>query len=213
MASTTLRWPQRATTSILLSLSLSSVSTFVSLSFFPGTGVCRFPCRNRPGFPLLHWYVALKGIFDKTCLIGVEGEFDDQEPEYEETRDIVILPEHVTIPFPSVELPEKAGAERKEQLASWTAEKKKVSAYAMNLQQINNGVVVPPSGWKCSKCEKTDNLWLNLTDGMILCGRRNWDGSGGNNHAIEHYKETNYPLAVKLGTITADLEGAGNAFT
>nr|DAD46854.1 TPA_asm: hypothetical protein HUJ06_016791 [Nelumbo nucifera] len=46
---------------------------------------------------------------------------------------------------------------------------------------------------------------------MILCGRRNWDGSGGNNHAIEHYKETNYPLAVKLGTITADLEGAGGS--
>ncbi|XP_029116271.1 ubiquitin carboxyl-terminal hydrolase 14 isoform X2 [Elaeis guineensis] len=151
--------------------------------------------------------------------IGVEGGFDDREPEYEETLDIVILPEHVTIPFPSVELPEKVriavdailiseGAERKEQLASWTAEKKKVSAYAMNLQQINNGIVVPPSGWKCSKCDKTDNLWLNLTDGMILCGRRNWDGSGGNNHAIEHYKETNYPLAAKLGTITADLEGA-----
>ncbi len=44
---------------------------------------------------------------------------------------------------------------------------------------------------------------------MILCGRRNWDGTGGNNHAMEHYQETNYPLAVKLGTITADLEAAG----
>nr|XP_029122687.1 ubiquitin carboxyl-terminal hydrolase 14 isoform X2 [Elaeis guineensis] len=151
--------------------------------------------------------------------IGMEGGFDNQELEYEETHDIVILPDYVTLPFPSVELPEKVrlavdsiliaeGAERKGQLASWTSEKKKVSAYAMDLQQINNGVVIPPSGWKCSKCDKTDNLWLNLTDGMILCGRRNWDGSGGNNHAIEHYKETNYPLAVKLGTITADLEGA-----
>ncbi|RZR89724.1 hypothetical protein BHM03_00017494 [Ensete ventricosum] len=105
------------------------------------------------------------------------------------------------------------GAERKEQLSAWTAEKKKVSAYVMNLQQINSGVVVPPSGWKCCKCDKTDNLWLNLTDGMIFCGRRNWDGSGGNNHAIEHYNETKYPLAVKLGTITADLEGAGNDFS
>jgi len=50
---------------------------------------------------------------------------------------------------------------------------------------------------------------MNLTDGTILCGRRNWDGTGGNNHAVEHYEETKYPLAVKLGTITADLEGAG----
>lgn len=104
------------------------------------------------------------------------------------------------------------GAERKEQLAAWIADKKQVSAYALNLQQINNGVVVPPSGWKCCKCEKTENLWLNLTDGMILCGRRNWNGTGGNNHAIEHYEQTKYPLAVKLGTITADLEGAGEIF-
>ena len=29
-------------------------------------------------------------------------------------------------------------------------------------------------------------------------------GSGGNNHAVEHYAVAKYPLAVKLGTITAD---------
>ncbi|KAL0909266.1 hypothetical protein M5K25_020116 [Dendrobium thyrsiflorum] len=149
--------------------------------------------------------------------IGVEGGFDNQEPEYEEIYHIVILPDYIALSFPSVELPEKVrlsvnavllfeGAERKEQLASWTSEKKKTSDYAMNLEQINNGVIIPPSGWKCSKCEKTDNLWLNLTDGVILCGRKNWDGSGGNNHAIEHYQEKNYPLAVKLGTLSADLE-------
>ncbi|PKA50764.1 Ubiquitin carboxyl-terminal hydrolase 14 [Apostasia shenzhenica] len=149
--------------------------------------------------------------------IGVEGGFDNQEPEYEEIHHIVILPDYITLPFPSVELPEKVriavdavllseGAEKKEQLASWTADKKKVTAYALNLQQINNGVIIPPTGWKCSKCDKTDNLWLNLTDGMILCGRKNWDGTGGNNHAVENYHETQYPLAVKLGTISADLE-------
>lgn len=49
---------------------------------------------------------------------------------------------------------------------------------------------VPPSGWKCEQCDKTDNLWLNLTDGKILCGRRQLDGSGGNNHALEHYEKT-----------------------
>ncbi|KAJ6950298.1 ubiquitin carboxyl-terminal hydrolase 14-like [Populus alba x Populus x berolinensis] len=152
--------------------------------------------------------------------IGVEGGFDNNEPEYEENHNIVILPDYVTLPFPSVELPEKVrlavdaiimaeGAERKEQLAAWiAADKKQVSAYAMSLPQIDNGVVIPPSRWKCAKCDKKDNLWLNLTDGMILCGRNNWDGTGGNNHAIDHYKETSYPLAVKLGTITADLEAA-----
>uniref|UniRef100_A0A2C9KPM6 ubiquitinyl hydrolase 1 n=1 Tax=Biomphalaria glabrata TaxID=6526 RepID=A0A2C9KPM6_BIOGL len=75
--------------------------------------------------------------------------------------------------------------------------------YAENLQQLNNGKKIPPSGWKCEKCELTTNLWLNLTDGSILCGRRFFDGSGGNNHAVEHFQEVKYPLAVKLGTITA----------
>ncbi|CAN0826638.1 Ubiquitin carboxyl-terminal hydrolase 14 [Linum grandiflorum] len=151
--------------------------------------------------------------------IGMEGGFDNNDAEYEESYSIVVLPGYATLPFPSVELPEKVrlavdavlmaeGAERREQLAAWTADKKNISTYAMNLKQIDNGVIVPPSGWKCIKCDKRDNLWLNLTDGMILCGRRNWDGTGGNNHAIEHYKETGHPLAVKLGTITSDLEAA-----
>lgn len=63
------------------------------------------------------------------------------------------------------------------------------------------------SGWKCQKCEMRENLWLNLTDGAVLCGKWFFDGSGGNGHALEHYRETSYPLAVKLDTITPD--GAG----
>ncbi|PHT77166.1 Ubiquitin carboxyl-terminal hydrolase 14 [Capsicum annuum] len=151
--------------------------------------------------------------------IGLDGGFDNNEPQYEEVCEIVILPDNVTLPFPSVELPEKVrlavdtillaeGAERKEQLASWTADKKLVSKYATELQQLDNCVAVPPVGWKCAKCDKTENLWLNLTDGTILCGRKNWDGTGGNDHAVNHYRETGYPLAVKLGTVTADLDGA-----
>lgn len=103
------------------------------------------------------------------------------------------------------------GAEKKEQVAAWTADTKCVSKHAMELKQLDNGVIVSPSGWKCEKCDKKDNLWLNLTDGLILCGRKNWDGTGGNDHAVNHYSVTGYPLAVKLGTITADLEAAGNA--
>lgn len=63
------------------------------------------------------------------------------------------------------------------------------------------------SGWRCEVCDLQENLWMNLTDGKVLCGRRYFDGSGGNNHALLHFQETGYPLAVKLGTITPD--GAG----
>ncbi|KAL5104264.1 Ubiquitin carboxyl-terminal hydrolase 5 [Taenia crassiceps] len=94
-------------------------------------------------------------------------------------------------------------AERACAAAAWEAENVcPVSKFALGLVQLNNGVSVPPSGLKCHKCDLTTNLWMNLTDGTISCGRRFWDGSGGNNHAIEHYERTKYPLAVKLGTIT-----------
>ena len=48
------------------------------------------------------------------------------------------------------------------------------------------------------------NLWLNLSTGHIGSGRRNWDGSGGTNGALNHFEATGskYPLVVKLGTIT-----------
>ncbi|KAL1233851.1 Ubiquitin carboxyl-terminal hydrolase [Trichinella pseudospiralis] len=75
-----------------------------------------------------------------------------------------------------------------------------------NLLQLDNPPKIPPSGWRCQAegCDKTDNLWLNLTDGMIFCGRKLWDGGGGNNHSMDHYCKTGYPLSVKLGTISSN---------
>lgn len=67
----------------------------------------------------------------------------------------------------------------------------------------------PASGWRCEVCHLQENLWMNLTDGMVLCGRRYFDGTGGNNHALLHFQQTGFPLAVKLGTITPD--GAGKS--
>ena len=79
--------------------------------------------------------------------------------------------------------------------------------HAETVQQVGSGKQIPPSGWRCERCDLTSNLWLNLSDGVILCGRRFFYGSGGNDHAVDHYRQTNYPLAVKLGTITQ--AGAG----
>lgn len=69
-----------------------------------------------------------------------------------------------------------------------------VSKHSETLIQLNCIEKIPSSGWKCYKCEMTANLWLNLTDGSILCGRKQFDGSGGNNHAVEHYSVTRYFL-------------------
>jgi ubiquitin carboxyl-terminal hydrolase 5/13 len=91
------------------------------------------------------------------------------------------------------------------QAAAWDGEQRFPSKHSFDLQQLPEPTPVSPmpSSWKCEMCDIRNNLWLNLTDGKILCGRRQMDGSGGNNHAIEHYKKTKYPLSVKLGTITS----------
>ena len=60
---------------------------------------------------------------------------------------------------------------------------------------------------KCSNCDLSSNLWLCLFCGFLGCGRKYHDGTGGNNHQIDHFKETNHGVCVKLGTITPD----GNA--
>ena len=162
--------------------------------------------------------------------IGVEGGADPdlgkKKFEYEDTYSVVILPENVSIPYPNMELPlivqnsiqsllslESASAknERESLTGTWDGEVRQVSKYATDLLQLDNGKKIPPTGWKCEHCDLTSNLWLNLTDGSILCGRKFFDGSGGNNHAVEYYAQTGHPLAVKLGTITA--EGKGDVYS
>ncbi|XP_050444906.1 ubiquitin carboxyl-terminal hydrolase 5 [Cataglyphis hispanica] len=151
--------------------------------------------------------------------IGTAGGFmpDQQKYTYDEEYNIIILPDFLSIPYPSNNLPEKvelavktiiqmesawAVAQVEAVANTWDGEVRSESKHAANLKQLDNGKKIPPSGWKCEKCDLTQNLWLNLTDGSILCGRKFYDGSGGNGHAVERYRTTGYPLAVKLGTIT-----------
>ncbi|XP_053379534.1 ubiquitin carboxyl-terminal hydrolase 5-like [Mercenaria mercenaria] len=153
--------------------------------------------------------------------IGLEGGFQTDEMKFvfEENNSVVVLPDWKVFPLPDPELPEivqmsvngilKAeDAWKLEEAAAmagtWDGEKRIISKHAENLLQLDNGKKIPPSGWKCEKCDLTNNLWLNLTDGSIMCGRKFFDGSGGNNHGVEQYQVTKYPLAVKLGTITPD---------
>lgn len=155
--------------------------------------------------------------------IGVDGGFDPDagKKKYliQEHYSIVVIPEYVTLPYPDDNLPMKIiqsvksilssdsalKKSEKEQLAgTWDGEVRRIAKHAENLVQLENGRKIPPTGWKCDKCDLENNLWLNLTDGSILCGRKYFDGTGGNDHAVQHFKDTGFPLAVKLGTITAE---------
>ena len=49
----------------------------------------------------------------------------------------------------------------------------KKGAINLILSKVPNPPSIPPGGWKCQTegCTLDSNLWLNLTDGAILCGR------------------------------------------
>lgn len=65
-----------------------------------------------------------------------------------------------------------------------------------------------PSGdlGHCNQCDLKENLWLCLTCGNLGCGRKNFMSMGppGNGHQVEHNQATGHPVAVKLGSLTAD---------
>lgn len=150
--------------------------------------------------------------------IGIEGGFDVNQSNrftFEEKYSIYIHP-NTTIAYPEEadKLPQQVQRsaeaivaaesaflkeERSLMNATWNGEIRRVTKHAQALKQLNNGRTIPPSGWKCDECDLAQNLWLNLTDGSILCGRKYHDGTGGNGHAAKYYERTRFPLAVKLG--------------
>ncbi|KAJ0401930.1 hypothetical protein ATCC90586_008261 [Pythium insidiosum] len=159
--------------------------------------------------------------------LGGEGGFsvDPLADQYEVLRndDVVIMDstgergrleaEHPSLPATIREaidaLRNHAGNAVTEEVATWQEERRETK-YADHLVQVENPPKVSsnPAAWRCHApdCDKQENLWMNLSDGFIGCGRRNWDGSGGCGEALRHFEATGqlYPLAVKLGTITAE---------
>jgi len=153
--------------------------------------------------------------------INMEGGFQtNQAAEWDEVCLLVVLPTMETVDISDPALPMainlsvagiRTAVSANKQAAldaaqgSWDGEALVISKHAENLKQCCNPPKIPPTGWKCQFCDLRTNLWLNLTDGVIACGRKFFDGSGGNNHAVEHFKNgSGGPLAVKLGTITTD---------
>ena len=157
--------------------------------------------------------------------IGTSGGFNAFDSPYETDKVhslCVSVPGRdspVMIPLPCQDLPELVnnvidgviahdGMKNKMQVDTWSADSEiKESKYATRLVQLDNGkkISADPSTWVCEMSGDKDNLWLNLSTGHIGGGRKNWDGSGGSGAALIHFEETGkqYPLCVKLGTITA----------
>jgi len=139
-------------------------------------------------------------------------------PGFEIQKDyyVVVLPEYKEVKYPSEEIPEFVniccrtlidhansapvdfGAGFEEDIV--------VSKHADNLPWVKNGKKISPdaSTWACEESGLKENLWLNLSDGYIGSGRKQYGGEDGTGAALTHFEKTGrlYPLAVKLGTIT-----------
>ena len=94
---------------------------------------------------------------------------------------------------------------------TWAGEVPTPCEHTLTLSQKDGPAYIGDKGRAtCSECQLTSNLWLCLTCGALGCGRGYADGSGGNGHAVGHWKAHKHPLVVKLGTISA--EGTADVF-
>eukprot|EP00735_Rhodelphis_limneticus_P009050 TRINITY_DN2503_c0_g1::TRINITY_DN2503_c0_g1_i1::g.19124::m.19124 TRINITY_DN2503_c0_g1::TRINITY_DN2503_c0_g1_i1::g.19124 ORF type:complete len:805 (+),score=50.59,sp/P56399/UBP5_MOUSE/34.24/1e-149,UCH/PF00443.24/2.1e-48,UCH_1/PF13423.1/7.1e+03,UCH_1/PF13423.1/2.6e-25,UBA/PF00627.26/54,UBA/PF00627.26/6.6e-12,UBA/PF00627.26/1.3e-05,zf-UBP/PF02148.14/0.0099,zf-UBP/PF02148.14/1.4e+04,zf-UBP/PF02148.14/2.8e-20,zf-UBP/PF02148.14/1.4e+04,zf-UBP/PF02148.14/5.1e+03,UBA_3/PF09288.5/5.2e+02,UBA_3/PF09288.5/ len=111
---------------------------------------------------------------------------------------------HPSLPEVIRAVTEAPSAAKKEELKAWENQTRPCS-HTRDLQQASDASRIGAQGQAhCGNCDLNENLWLCLTCGHLGCGRRNYDGSGGNNHAVEHFSNAGHPLVCKLGTITPE---------
>jgi ubiquitin carboxyl-terminal hydrolase 5/13 len=98
-------------------------------------------------------------------------------------------------------------AKKQSEVKAWEEEFKECS-HTRNLEVIPiDGKVLD----HCNDCDLKNNLWLCLTCGNVGCGRKHFDGSGGNGHGMAHYEASRHPVSCKLGTITPEGTAGGIA--
>lgn len=120
------------------------------------------------------------------------------------------IPQNYNFLIKSIE--EHKNAYESIQLASWELEMRSCQ-HSRNLHEKAISSTVVPDLTKCGNCELSSNLWLCLECGNLGCGRKNFDGTGGNNHGIDHFNATNHSIAVKSGTISSSEEPSAYCYT
>ncbi len=154
--------------------------------------ICRIPKPGREGEPP-----------KKMTKLAVE--VDDEALQFDYVTTPKCLPCNVSLDrTPLAEVIDGVihalSAKKQSEVKAWEEETKPCSHTTSPLQQS----AAHPIQSHCCDCNLQENLWLCLICGNLGCGRRQYDGSGGNNHAIEHFNTTQHPVCVKLGTITPE---------
>ncbi len=144
--------------------------------------------------------------------IGKPGGADFTGEEWEQVLELVCLKCNQSLDYekdPKIKdlvtsLLNTSSESEKEDIKAWELEINPCE-HTLTLQQEQGIKIAEKSIAKCNDCNLSSNLWLCLTCGNLSCGRKE---TGGNRHAIEHYKKTHHPLVVKTGTITPDGEAS-----
>lgn len=92
---------------------------------------------------------------------------------------------------------------RQQEVKAWEQELT-ACEHTLCLEQDTSRQIESQSLGHCSECDLRENLWLCLTCGNLGCGRQQFGGTGGNSHGVGHTKTSGHPVAVKLGSLTAD---------
>ncbi|PSN64514.1 ubiquitin carboxyl-terminal hydrolase 14 [Corynespora cassiicola Philippines] len=92
---------------------------------------------------------------------------------------------------------------KQEEVKAWEQELT-ACEHTLCLEQDTARQIESQSLGHCSACELNENLWLCLTCGNLGCGRAQYGGTGGNSHGLAHTTTSKHPVAVKLGSLTAD---------
>ncbi|KAL5431330.1 hypothetical protein PMIN06_012341 [Paraphaeosphaeria minitans] len=92
---------------------------------------------------------------------------------------------------------------RQEEVKAWEQEMT-ACEHTLCLEQDAARQIESQGLGQCSSCDLKENLWLCLSCGNLGCGRQQFGGVGGNSHGVAHTKSSGHPVAVKLGSLTAD---------
>ncbi|KAI9725526.1 MAG: hypothetical protein M1828_003014 [Chrysothrix sp. TS-e1954] len=92
---------------------------------------------------------------------------------------------------------------KQEEVKAWEQEMT-ACEHTLCLEQQESRRIASQDLGQCAKCDLKENLWLCLICGNLGCGRAQFGGVGGNSHALAHGDEAHHPVAVKLGSLTAD---------
>ncbi|KRX02624.1 UBA-like protein [Pseudocohnilembus persalinus] len=146
--------------------------------------------------------------------IGKPGGFQDLDSnEFTKTvTKLKCLKCNITLPEESLEgivksVKQTDSAFKKQDLIQWEDEAFPCE-HTLTLQQLENAKVQKMSEATCSQCNLSTNLWMCLTCGNLGCGRKQGDGTGGNEHGLQHGLDSGHPVVVKMGTITPNGEAS-----